>query len=152
MENVITLIAAILAFIASIATIIITIVNERNRVKTDAITKNRIDWIKDVRNLMMLFLEIYIEDNYNGDERKKKLIIISSKINLYFREGVNSYASLTEMLNKCADNDYNDEDLKLLIERAQIVFSDVWVRAKREAGIVKKEDNRYEELFGNNVS
>lgn len=152
MENVITLVTAILAFIISIISIIITVVNERNRVKTDVVTKNRIDWIKDVRNLMMLFLEIYIEDNYDGDKRKKKLIIISSKINLYFRDGVKSYASLTEKLNECANNDYNDDDLKLLIEKAQIVFSDVWVRTKREAGIEKKEDNQYEELFGNNVS
>ncbi len=147
MENIITLIAAILAFVASIATIIITIVTERNRVKTDAITKNRIDWIKDVRNLMMLFLEIYIEDNYNGDERKKKLIIISSKINLYFREGVNSYASLTEMLNKCANEPYTDENLKILIGSAQKVFSNVWVRVKREAGITEKEDEKYEKMF-----
>lgn len=152
MENAITLIVAILAFISSVASLIITIVNERNRVKTDVVTKNRIDWIKDVRSLMMQFLEIYIEDNYNGDKRKKKLMIISSKINLYFREGVKSYALLTKILNKCANNNYNDEDLELLIEIAQIAFSDVWVRTKREAGIEKKEDNRYEKLFGNKLS
>ena len=152
MENIITLIAAILAFVASVATIIITVLNEQRRVKTDSITKNRIIWIKEVRNLTKQFLEIYIENYGNCNKRKKKLMIISSKINLYFRKGVNSYVFFAEALNKCVYNDYNVEDLKLLIDSAQIVFSDVWIRVKREAGIAKKEDRLYDELFGNNIS
>lgn len=152
MENIITLIAAILAFVASVATIIITVLNEQRRVKTDSITKNRIIWIKEVRNLTKKFLEIYIENYAHCKKRKKKLMIISSKINLYFRKGVNSYVFFSEALNRCVYNDYNDEDLKLLIDSAQIVFSDVWIRVKREAGIAKKEDKLYDELFGNDKS
>lgn len=145
----VTLVAAILTFIVSIATAIITIINERNHIKTKTITAHRVDWIKDVRNLVMQFLEVYIEPSSDNEERRIKLITLSSKIVLYFRKNVKSYDELTNMLNRCIKEEFSSENLHLLIEKAQIVFSDVWKRAKHESGISNKENDSYERMFGN---
>lgn len=149
MENKITLAVSILSFIVSIATAITTFINGRNNIKTKTITENRVIWIKDVRNLVMDFLEVYINQASNKEEKRINLITLSSKINLYFRKNVKSYDDLTNILNKCIEEEYSDENLQLLIEKSQIVFGDVWKRAKYESGITDKENELYERIFGN---
>lgn len=74
MEEIITLIVAILSFIVSITTAIITFVNKRNQIKTETITENRVVWIKDVRDLVMDFLEIYINPSLDKEEKESNLL------------------------------------------------------------------------------
>lgn len=149
MEEIITLIVAILSFIVSIATAITTFVNKRNQIKTETITENRVVWIKDVRDLVMSFLEIYINPSLDKEEKRINLIILYSKINLYFRKKVKSYDELTKALEKCIQEEYSSKNLNLLIDKSQNVFAEVWKRAKYESGINDKENESYEKLFGN---
>lgn len=149
MENTITLIAAISAFLTSIISIIVTLHNHQKQVKTETITRNRIDWIKDVRLLVMEFLTIYIDDSLSENQRNQKLILTKNKICLYLRKEVTSYQNLVNALNVCIDNKYDTDKCNYLIEKTQEVLSEVWIRTKMEAGITKREDNKYEFLFGN---
>lgn len=149
MDNKITLVVSILSFVVSISTAITSFINERNHIKTETITENRVIWIKDVRNLVMEFLELYINQIVDKAKKRTNLTILKSKISLYLRKNVKSYEGLINILNKCIEEEYSNENLQLLIEKSQIVFSDVWKRAKYESGITDKENELYEKKFGN---
>lgn len=149
-ENIITLIASTLAFLTSTLTIIITLFNEKKRVKTATVTHNRVDWIKDVRCIITDFLNTYIDASTDMTERKRKLKLFKGKACLYFRKGVNSYDDLVHKMDECIeDASFDEKHCEELIEKAQVVFSDVWKRIKQESGITKKEDNRYQNTFNN---
>ncbi|MCR4767878.1 MAG: hypothetical protein K5875_07960 [Saccharofermentans sp.] len=142
-ENVVAaLVGAGSAIIVSIITVIINLFISRKGVKTETITKNRISWIEDVRKLTMEFMEYYA--NTSSVTRIKDLKRIRNKVCLYTRRGVKSYSAFTTAMDKCISNpDYNEQDLEALIESAQYTFSEVWLRAKREAGISQREDNKF---------
>ena len=76
-------------------------------------------------------------------------MIIKGKISLYFRNGVVSYDNLLSSLDRCIDYDYCIEDYESLITNSQRVLSDVWVRMKDEAGITKRNDRKFDVMFGN---
>lgn len=62
---------------------------------------------------------------------------------------------MTKALEQCIQEEYNiqdecrNENLNLLIDKSQLVFAEVWKRAKYESGINDKENELYEKLFGN---
>ena len=66
------LITAITSLIVSIFSVISTKI-ERNKIKTETITKNRMDWIKDVRKLLMDFICVYLDSTKNTSEKKSLL-------------------------------------------------------------------------------
>lgn len=137
----IALITSLLAFIISLINISIN----QKKITSEVITTNRINWIIDVRELVKKFIDIYVKD-----DKSIELTIIRNQIYLYMRQGVTSYSKLIEQLDKCIKQGYNKQNCDDLILKAQIVFSDVWVRMKREAGIKKQDDDRIFELFERN--
>ena len=136
--EIITSVISTVALIISIANVIYV----KKQISVDAITKCRVDWIKDVRLLLQDFLT-----EYNGNRDVNKLRIIRNKICLYLRSGVSSYKNLKNALDLCiqtADpsiSTYNPIDG--VIEAAQTTLSNVWIRAKREAGITKRIDDKF---------
>ena len=137
-DGILPIIVSIIALVVSIISIFV----DKKKTTLEIITQNRIEWIKEVRNLLKEFIEVYTK---NGDN--EQFLIIKNKISLYVRDGVTSYKELIEQLNHCVANGYNQKDCNKLIQKAQNVLSEVWIRMKREAGISKKEDNRYSKMF-----
>lgn len=88
-------------------------------------------------------------DVYINHKSTTELTLIRNKISLYLRDNVKSYSILLKELDlliadKSGRNDCND-----LITAAQNVFSEVWIRTKREAYISGKIDNKFEKMFNN---
>ena len=130
-ENIVALVTAIAAFAISLINVILS----KKRLSSEIITKNRMDWIAEVRSLVSDFLKIYVE-NGNNTELKK----IRNKISLYMRSGNESYSYLLSQLDYCIASGYDQSSCDEVIRKAQIVFSEVWIRMKREAGITKLMD------------
>ncbi len=87
---------------------------------------------------------------YSDSQRvdNKKMRLIRNNISLYLRANVPSYRAMNMALNKCVDhNEYDEKLCDELIDAAQVVFAEVFVRAKREAGISKREDDRFKKEF-----
>ena len=54
-----------IALITSLMAIVISIINtfiSRKKISSEIITKNRVNWISDVRELLKKFLDIYIKN------------------------------------------------------------------------------------------
>jgi len=115
---------------------IISLMLTKRQVITGVITKNRIEWINNVREHLMDFLEEYI-----NEADKIKLRVIKSKIEMHIRNDA-IYKTLINNLSKCIDNLYNEADYGELVAEAQIVLNKSWHRTKREAGIKKKEEKK----------
>lgn len=126
------IILSIFAFFVSIISIDIS---RKNNI-SNLISKERMNWIAQVRDLMADFLCAYIKQ-----EEKEKLKIINSKINLYIKFDSEFYQALHNKLTYCVDNSYTEKDYEELVISMQNVLNDVWVRIKREAGILKIEEN-----------
>lgn len=149
--DVISAASAISAFVVSILSVIISLVINKNEIKTETITKNRIEWINRVRDLISDFLDIYMDESIEKTEKNKRLSLIKNKISLYLRANVNSYNHLLKSLNKCIEHGYVNTICNELIENAQLVFSEVWIRAKIESGISSRENIKFEKMFGNPI-
>ncbi len=139
-ETIIALVTSVSAFLISLINITIN----KRKISTETISKNRIDWIKDVRELVAEFISLYVNKAPKNEQK-----IIRNKICLYMRSGVISYSEFLDQMDICINEDYSDENCNKLISKAQIVFSDVWIRMKMESGIKNKDDKRFEELFNN---
>lgn len=139
-QEILTLVISFASIIISILTFLIS----KRKNTNEIITKNRLDWISQVRTLLQEFLKEYI-----NNEPKANLLITRNKIALYFREGVVSYSKLLNQIDRCIEYGYDKENCDKLISEGQNVFSEVWIRMKREAGINEKTDKKYEMLFGN---
>lgn len=139
-QEIITLIISFSSLIISIFTFL---VNKRKNIN-QIITKNRLNWIYQVRLLLQKFLEEYI-----NNESKATMLITRNKIALYFRKDVLSYTKLLNQIDMCIENEYSKENCDKFILESQNVLSEVWIRMKREAGINKKTDEKYEIMFGN---
>ena len=139
-QEILTLVISFVSLIISIFTFWI---NKRKNTN-EIITKNRLDWIKQVRTLLQEFLNEYI-----SNKPKTDLLITRNKIALYFRTGVVSYSKLLNQIDRCIEYGYDKENCDKLISEGQNVLSEVWIRMKREAGMNEKTDKKYEIIFGN---
>lgn len=143
-KDIIPIVISILALLISAFTLIVNFFLTKKKISTEIITSNRINWISDVRNLVSQFMDVYI-----NHKSTTELTLIRNKISLYLRDNVKSYSILLKELDlliadKSGRNDCND-----LITAAQNVFSEVWIRTKREAYISGKIDNKFEKMFNN---
>lgn len=139
------IISVILPIIISLIALILSFMNyfnDRNRVISNVISRDRMKWISDIRNLMSIFLELYIK----GVEIDK-LKVIKAKIDLYIRYDKEVYKNFEEKLNYCTLNPYTDKDYKELVGETQIMLNGVWIRIKDEAGILKRDENRIKKLL-----
>lgn len=140
----ISFITSIFAFVVSVLSLITNIFLTKKQIESEYISKNRMDWIKNVRCLLGNFLELYIDG-----AQKNELEKIRNKILLYFRENVNSYEKVAEQLDLCINSDYDKDNVKELIICSQNMLSEVWIRIKRENGMDEKVDKKFEKMFKN---
>lgn len=143
------IIAAAVGAFSAIVVSLVTMATNRKEIKSEAISKNRVEWIKDVRNLIMQFL-----DEYMNKEKADKVLLEKqrNKISLYLRPHVNSYERLLNALDDCIKCDYDELKCNELIKSAQAVFSEVWIRAKMESGISQRENSKFEKMFKNPIN
>ena len=137
-ENIVALVTAIAAFAISLINVILS----KQRLTSEIITKNRMDWIAEVRSLVSDFLKIYVEQGNNTELKN-----IRNKISLYMREDHTSYSDLLSQLDRCIASGYNQQNCDEAIQKAQVVFSEVWIRMKREAGMTKQTDEKIAAQF-----
>lgn len=116
----------------------------RRQVKADAIAKSRIQWIDAFRCLTGDFIDAYVSEFSNRDKRQQ----------LYFRtalfvNGKNpAYVTLLKSMDLCvADNEKNLKHIDDVCFNAQNLLSEVWLRAKRESGISRREDRKQAAAF-----
>ena len=109
--------------------------------QADNITKNRLLWISEVRNLIALFIDTYIGYIKKPDEAIE-LERIAAKIRLYLRSNDADYEALTDALENCIKEGYCEATLNALITAAQNVLNDVWLRVKAETMISKTHGKR----------
>lgn len=145
MDNMTTLIASLIAAAVSLISVLINIFLTIRKNRSEYVTKNRMQWIKEVRSLLGKFLDLYID----GKE-KNKLLKVKNKICLYLRDGVISYDNLIQQIDLCIANGYNDLDCHKLVKCSQVVLNEVWVRIKRETGVGKTVDKGFDKMFGYN--
>ncbi len=138
----ISFITSIFAFVVSVLSLITNIFLTKKQIESEYISKNRMDWIKNVRGLLGNFLELYIDGT-----QKNELEKIRNKILLYFRENVNSYEKVAEQLDLCINSVYNKDNVNKLIICSQNMLSEVWIRIKRENGMDEKIDKKFEKMF-----
>lgn len=139
-QDIVSSTLSVIAFILSL----INLNYKKQKLSNQIITSNRIEWIRSVRDLLSQFVETYA----TSPQDRQTLMIIKYKITLYMRKNVISYNDVINQLQKCIDRgSFNAKECDLLVEYAQIMLSDVWIRMKREAGVKPKEDNKYYKLF-----
>lgn len=138
-------ITSVLAILLSMISLITSVIFSKKQIESEYITKNRMDWIKEVRALLGVFLELYTDG-----APKNELEKIRAKIMLYFRENVKSYASVVEQLDECINSEtYDKNNADRLVICSQRMLAEVWVRVKRESGMDKKVDDKFEKMFKN---
>ncbi|MPM49536.1 hypothetical protein SDC9_96266 [bioreactor metagenome] len=129
------------AGLVSIMAIFISVYNSvitRRRLIAEAISKNRIEWIRDVRELVTSFLLNY--DLGNLTEEKA----IFYKLSLYMSTKNSDYKELLGALEECISDDKpKDKHRRDVISSAQVVLTQVWIRMKREAGIDRVSEARF---------
>ena len=135
MEN--TMISYV-AGVASLIALIISVYNsliEKRRLIAETITKNRIEWIINVRRLLIEFLDNYYSANAIG------MLLVHDKVALYMNNYNPNYNKLLIAMRTCAyDNPQSRESIDSVILLSQEVLSSVWIRMKREAGIKRKNE------------
>lgn len=135
-DNWISLVLSIIAVLISLYSVYLTYRKNINNV----ITKNRMVWIAEIRELVNKFLT-----EYEGDASKQKMTNLRNHIYLYMNMKNNNknYNELASCLNECINSDYSVKNRENLILACQAVLSDVWVRLKREGGMSEKSDKYY---------
>ena len=122
-----------IAGFTSLIAIVISIYNatmEKRRLVTETITKNRIEWIKELRQIMICFAESYKSNS--KDDMETHFI----KLSFYLNHNNKIYERLLSALKDCFnDSVFNDKHNDNLIMASQDVLSSAWIRMKREAGI-----------------
>lgn len=127
-------ITSALAFIISIANIVITLRDRKTTLIVQNIASNRIKWIEDMRSLMQSFAVAYIEGE------KEELKIIKAKMDVYMRFDDESYSDLYAQLNACMSDPYMEKNYEALMKACQNVLHRVWRRMKIETGMSNEDD------------
>lgn len=111
--------------------------NSKRAVIAEAITKNRMAWIEEVRNLLSDFIAAYMQGDRNDETR-----LLKARIELYCSDG-GEYSPMLESLHACCqDPGFDEKHCQALVESAQKVLNRVWIRIKAEGGITKKKEER----------
>ena len=130
-----------LVSIGALALSIYSVYQVKRKLIADAITLNRIEWIANVRSLLMEFIRIY---RSNGTV-KEDMEILLCNVKLYMNSHNSYYSNLFKIMQKCIDDDlYIQGNMDEFIKASQSVLNMTWVRMKLEAGITKEVENKLE--------
>lgn len=122
------IVSAIVALI-TLFTIIVTQNFNKKQLRIQAISMQRVDWLASVRDLLSAFGIAYRKNS------REELEDLRFKLLLYLRIDKPHYELLTEILNICCNNEYNDETYSALILISQRELARVWERLNAEATI-----------------
>lgn len=129
--------AALVAVVAAIKSAE-SLSSEKRRITTETVTRSRIEWSVNVRSMLSKFIKLYV---------KSSELNVQDKLAVYYRISIHChtinevYRKMLVLLKQCAlDTEYNDEHLEKLITEVQIVFKEIWERAKEEAGIEEVDE------------
>lgn len=132
----ISLIEIISLFISLLAVIIsyFCYLNSKRKVFTNAYSEYRIDWINNVRDLLANFLQCKISSN-----NKNKLCKIKYKIDLYLNFKYEDHLDLSLSLDKLIEDKI---EIDIVISKSQILIDNYWRKAKAEARMNKKTNQK----------
>lgn len=139
MDNVVyaAVIAAVSSVGISIVSLLSTLFSERRKTVIEAVTKNRMDWMADVRGLLTDFAICYRQ----GDTEKMRTD--KAAIEMYMRRDKEGYHLLLSYLERCIANGFNEEDDEKLYLISSYVLARVWQRILLESrGYVLFADRR----------
>ena len=127
-----SVLVAVISAIVSISAAIISLCGMKHHEIVTSMTKSRITWIKDVRELITDFcIQFYFLPN-----EKARLERLRIHIFLYLREGNEFYTPLIKAINVCCDNHIGEKDVAVvlqdLVAASQYVLATVWARVKLE--------------------
>ena len=128
--------------IVSISAAIISLCGIRHHEIVTSMTKSRITWIKDVRELITDFcIQFYFLPN-----EKAQLERLRMHIFLYLRECNEFYTPLIKAINVCCDNHIGEKDVAVvlqdLVAASQYVLATAWARVKLEGAHGMSDDKR----------
>ena len=124
-SNVISMVTAFAALIG----VILSAVSTRQQIAAQTITSNRMDWIKEVRELLKEFVTEYVRKE-NADYQKMREL--KGKVELYLKEGEEDYDILVRQMDYCCTFPYSEEGYFLLIRSSQYVLNRTWQRLALE--------------------
>ena len=147
-------VSVIVAIMAVITSIIATYINIRNqrllerKLRAETITASRLDWVKTVRELVSVFIEIYSSADKSPEKKKAELKLIKSRIELFlFPPNNEDHRYLSLMLEKCVEDQCFSIDE--LIRASQYALHFPWARMKKEANFDEKSENSVRESIVN---
>ncbi len=145
----------IITGVIAITSLIVSLYNKNHEIRSSSITNQRMDWIKDVRELCAEFL---IEFNKDVPQ-KDRLQELGIRIKLHGRSSKGSnlnkdyndlYTAIDACIQDVINNNFSEkEDHKeLLLAASQDMLQSVWNRMKQEAGVSKRREIKYEKKRG----
>lgn len=144
-ENVFSIIAALGSLSAMIMSIRSYNLTKR-QVYANVLATNRIKWVNDIRDRLGEFLECYLSEYNKPPDERFNTIRKKFQIDTYmdYSKGNKGYADLNKQLTRCLESPVEAPvtDFKELIETAQKVLGEAYLRAKRESGVTEKMDEK----------
>jgi len=141
----------IIAVIGSITASIISIINyfiTKKKIISDIIPNFRYDRLKDIKNAIGYFIDIYYEEaNHKPDDRiklKQALFKVELTFN-YFNSS--TYDGIKKELYKYMESNTPITDHQTLIIETQRILYGIISKAKIEAGITPKIDEKYKKIL-----
>ena len=143
-------IAEVVTAIAAVGALFFSFLSWRQSKKAlvaDAISSNRIEWIRIVRALINDFLK-----EYSNSNQSNKLINIYTQISLYCNPKHNTYSGLINAMKKCIlSKDFCNDLYWDVLWEGQCVLDAAWVRMKQEAGITADTEQQVQEFVTRNA-
>ncbi len=126
MEDYVSAIVASLAFVLSI----LNFFHSRRSLFVDTISKQRVDWITNIRVTVREFIYAYIDGDDANDLLKKKYAV-----ELWLNSKSTEHAKLLGLLDQCMMGDKNQKEanIQALIEETQHLLNLNWGKMKNEA-------------------
>ena len=118
-------IAAIITACAAILTVVFSTLISKRQLAMQGFAVHRMDWIKEVRQLLSAFASEYIKKEHRDTH---KLFELQTKIEVFMRRNSDAYNELLSHMTVCRQNEYDDLDYDLLILHSTYVLNRVWRR------------------------
>lgn len=134
------LISATIAASVTLITIAITSKNDKNKIFSDVVTKQRINTINIMRNLVADVC-VLLKNNCQDDDKKNKLTkdIYMLKMLLsihYERNGNDLHFALEQLLDSIIKSGFvvTEKEIEVIINTTKFILDYEWGRIKSEAG------------------
>lgn len=144
MTVIISLAVSILSLCISLITVIVNYHISKRKLFTDVFSQYRIYWINNVRDLLNKYIQFYYEGN------RKKMHKCKGNIDVYLNFKYDDHKAFSELLQQSILNENNDKDITKIIIESQKLIDNYWRKAKAEAGMTKKVNQKIRKITYNN--